>query len=114
MQETVKSTSLNRWLFFSDKAAPMVQMALFLAIFSLAIFAPEANAQVWADKTNSTFETVITGLRALGVTIATMCVIWSAYQLIWGGKRLQDMVPFFIGAAVFLAGPELVALFFAP
>lgn len=78
----------------------------------LSLLATEPAFAQWADKTNTVLTEVIKGLKTLGIGIATLCILWSAYQLIWGGKRLQDMVPFFIGAAVFLAGPEIVKLFF--
>lgn len=102
----------NGVLMAVDKYLPAAQMLLLIAIVGMAVFLPDAQAQQWAEKTSSSLDTVIEGLKKLGIGIATMCIIWSAYQLIWGGKRLQDMVPFFIGACAFLAGPELVALFF--
>ncbi len=83
------------------------------SLLLMMVFANETvMAQAWAQRTKSTIDKVIAGLKTLGIGIATLCLLWSAYQIIWGGKRLQDMIPFFIGAGIFLAGPELAQLFF--
>lgn len=88
--------------------------ATLLAIVSLA--STQANAQVsggnWGSTIKNVLDTAGTQLKLIGGGIALICLFWSAYQIIWGGKRLQDMTPWFLGAFLFFIAPQLVSLFF--
>ena len=76
-------------------------------LFCFAIFfmflAPESQAQAWADP-------IISGLKMLCYPIACICGLWIVYGIWFQNKRLQDMIPWFIGAALLVALPELAKM----
>ena len=101
----------SRKFLLPKNTLELCQAFLICAVILMLILEP-ATAQEWATKTKKTIDDFIAGLRILGVGIATLVIIWSAYQIIWGGKRLQDLVPFAVGSAIFVGGTELVNAIF--
>lgn len=86
--------------------------AAVVGVMTLAVAEP-ALAQSWTSKIKTVTDEGVSGLKAIGSGVALICLLWSAYQIIWGGKRLQDMVPWFIGAILAFAADDIVKLFFS-
>ena len=101
----------SRKFLLPKNTLEVCQAFLICAVILMLILEP-ATAQEWATKTKKSIDDFIAGLRILGAAIATLVIIWSAYQIIWGGKRLQDLVPFAVGCALFVGGTELVDAIF--
>lgn len=66
----------------------------------------------WATETTKHLDTFITGLKWVGGAIATIVFLWCAYEVMWGGKRLQDMKGWIIGALMVASAGHIVKLFF--
>lgn len=86
-----------------------------IRLFSLcclaALMASEpALAQNWAATTKTVGEQVVTGLRVVCYPIAVGTLIWGGIGIWLGTKRFQDLVPWFVGAAVLIAAPDLAKL----
>lgn len=108
----MKDNTIQSANFNSSKFSLAHLQILFVCLVIVAMIVEPAAAQEWATKTKKSIDDFVTGLRILGVGIATLVIIWSAYQIIWGGKRLQDLVPFAVGCALFVGGTELVNAIF--
>lgn len=96
----------------SQTSSPYENRYFWLALFVFAalIIAEPAHAQAWAEKTKSIADDIAKGLKSLAYTVGALTVIWSVIQIWLGNKRLQDMVHWFIGAALLIAIPELLNL----
>lgn len=93
---------------------PIYRFFIYLAVGVLLVLliAEPAYAQAWATKANTAGQQIVTGLKLLGRTVATVVGMWGALMMISGRKRFSDLWEWFLGAGVFLAISELVALFF--
>ena len=85
---------------------------LIVAFFVIGVFFEPALAANWSDKIKGVADEGVNGLKVIGSAVALGCLLWSAYQIIWGGKRLQDMVGWFIGAIIAFAAEDIVSMFF--
>lgn len=59
-----------------------------------------ANAQTggnWYDSINTASGQFGNGLKNIAAGIAICCLIWCGIQIMYGGKRLQDVAPWAIG-----------------
>lgn len=83
-------------------------LAFFLCLPFAAVYATPA----WATETKSFLDQIITGLKWIGGGIATILLLWIAYEVMWGGKRLQDCKNWIIGAIIFAASGHIVDMFF--
>ena len=83
---------------------------LFSAMLAMPMLAYAAPG--WATETKTHLDTFATGLKYIGGAIATIVLIWCAYEILWGGKRLQDMKNWIIGALIFASSGHIVSLFF--
>lgn len=83
-------------------------LAFFLCMPFVAVYAEPA----WAKETVTHLNTFITGLKWVGGAIATIVLLWSGAQIMWGGKQLQDMKYWIIGALIFAASGHIVEVFF--
>lgn len=95
----------NTHFRFSRKA----KLATIFGILSLLAVQPAA-AQAWAEQTGQVVNSIGTGLKYLTRGIGFAVIGWSVIMIWIGNKRLQDLVPFFIGAAILIAAPELLKL----
>lgn len=104
-------------MFTSKTLTPAIQSFnanryFWLGLFCLAalMMAEPAQAQAWAEKTKSVAENIVNGLRMLCYPVALGTGIWIVIQIWTGGKRLQDMMHWIVGAALLIALPDLVKL----
>ncbi|MBO7555290.1 MAG: TrbC/VirB2 family protein [Neisseriaceae bacterium] len=100
-----KKAKLNR-----REVKEWVLAIAFCSLFSLPMLANAAPE--WANTTKGHLDNFITGLKWVGGGIATIVLLWCAYQIIWGEKRLVDMKNWFIGAAIFASAGHIVKIFF--
>lgn len=86
--------------------------AMVAILVVMVLMVEPAHAQAWATKANNAANQIVTGLKMLGRTVATLVGLWGALMMISGRKRFSDLWEWFVGAGVFLAIGELVELFF--
>lgn len=86
-----------------------LQLAAIAAVVALTALEP-AMAQAWAEQTRTVADNISSGLKILVRSIGACVIVWSVIMIWFGSKRLQDMIPFFIGAAILIAAPELLKL----
>ncbi|MBR2251381.1 MAG: TrbC/VirB2 family protein [Neisseriaceae bacterium] len=88
-------------------------LAFFLCMPFAAVYAAGSQGTPsWATETVGLLDKLITGLKWVGGAIATIVLLWSGAQIMWGGKQLQDMKYWIIGAIIFAASGHIVAVFF--
>ena len=105
------SRTLNMPKTASKAAAAIAVSKAAAAIAVLSLIASNhAAAQAWALQTGSVAEDITKGLKYLVRIIGGGVIVWSVIMIWFGSKRLQDMIPFFIGAAILIAAPELLKL----
>ena len=82
-------------------------------VMSLPMLASAASGGTpsWATETVGHLDKFITGLKWVGGAIATIVFLWCAYEIMWGGKRLQDMKGWIIGALMVASVGHIVKLF---
>lgn len=86
--------------------------ATVLSIAMCGLHMAAMAAPGWATEANTSLNTFITGLKWVGGGIATILLIWIAYEIMWGGKRLQDCKNWIIGAMIFASSGHIVDMFF--
>lgn len=84
----------------------------FVAVLVALVILEPAHAQEWAKKVDGMGQQIITGLKLIGRTVATITLMWFGVQLFMGTKRFADVQGWFIGAAFFLAVTEIISLVF--
>lgn len=94
---------------FLYKNRAWVLLAFFVCLF--AINPAFADDPKWATTLKKDVaEKVMTGLKILCYPIACCAGIWIVICLWTGSKRLQDMIPWLIGAALLVALPEFAQM----
>ena len=61
----------------------------------------------------STFETVLTYMKAAAGTVATIACLWAGYQVLFGHRTMDTMAPVFIGSAILAGSPWIIGLIFS-
>ncbi len=60
----------------------------------------------------STFETVLTYMKAAAGTVATIACLWAGYQVLFGHRTMDTMAPVFVGSAILAGAPWIISLIF--
>ena len=60
----------------------------------------------------STFETILTYMKAAAGTVATIACLWAGYQVLFGHRTMDTMAPVFIGSAILAGAPWIIGLIF--
>ena len=84
-------------------------------VYSVALCALPMVAMAdpsWAQKPKEFVDDILGGLKLLGYGVASVCFLWSMYEIIWNGKRLADMKNWFIGAVGCASFGAIVGMFF--
>lgn len=84
-------------------------------VYSVALCAVPIVASAdpaWAEKPKTFVNDILTGLEILGYGVASVCFIWSMYEIIWGGKNLAQMKNWLIGAIGSASASTIVGMFF--
>lgn len=82
----------------------------FCCLLTLPMLANAAPS--WADKPKTFLNDILTGLEILGYGVASVCFVWSMYEIIWGGKTLAQMKNWLIGAVGCASASTIVEMFF--
>lgn len=72
----------------------------------LAAAAESALAATGATATvESFFNEIMTAMKASAGVVATCASLWIGYKILWGGRTVEEMVPFIIGCLVLACAP---------
>jgi len=111
MQASIKQATINR--------ASRVASALFMAVVLVgALSAPEiAMAQNLggADAKVESFFANINGLlKIASISVVTIAVIFSGYQIAFAHKRISDVAPILIGGFLIGAAAQVASMLLGP
>ena len=87
------------------------------AALALALFCESALAAGGVSSGGTaivtTFETVLTYMKAAAGTVATIACLWAGYQVLFGHRTMDTMAPVFVGSAILAGAPWIIGLIFA-
>jgi len=83
---------------------------VFLVLLMLAL--PNILLGAGLDSANTLMESIRIALHGIAIVTVTVCIMWVAYGLIWGGKRIQDFGMVIVGAIIIASASEIANMMF--
>jgi hypothetical protein len=108
----VKSINKRFFKFRGQPAVPAAAAVLVLSLMAMDPVLAAGGVSSGGTAIVSTFETVLTYMKAAAGTVATIACLWAGYQVLFGHRTMDTMAPVFIGSAILAGAPWIIGLIF--
>lgn len=89
------------------RSPPSFVVPVFLVMVSLFLL-PEAYANL--NQVNTVMGTIETALKAISVSVFTVCIMWAGYKMAFQGARWSDIAHIVIGGLIFAAAGGIATM----
>ncbi len=79
-------------------------------ILTMLVFMPSILSAAGIEKANTLMQNLVSALHAVAIATITAAIMWMAYGVMWGGKRIQDFGGIIVGAILLASAAEIAAL----